>query len=164
MIAWASQLRRLKKFLRRRGKSSEDADDLVQEAFLRLHVFMEGGHRVQRPEAFLARTALNLVVDQRRRDRSQCRDRFEPESIEDLPLMDLGPTPEEILLAERRLMQIRDVLDRKVSVQTREVFFLHRLEGFTYDEIAARMNITVRMVERHIARAITVMWMEGNPE
>ena len=32
------------------------------------------------------------------------------------------------------------------------------------DEIAARMNMSLRMVEKHIARAITVIWIERNKE
>lgn len=162
--AWAVQVRKLVRLVRRRGRSREDAEDLVQEAFLRLHVFLKDGRQVHRSESFLARTALNLAVDQHRLERRERRADFLPEAIEDLPLVDCGPSPEEILAAEKRLMQIRQVLDNKVSVKTREVFFLHRLEGFTHDEIAARMNMSLRMVEKHIARAITVIWIERNKE
>ena len=163
-MTWPAQLRKLKQLLRRRGQSPEDAEDLVQEAFLRLQTFLNEGHEVQRPEAFLVRTALNLAVDASRRARREHRDQFEPQSIEELSLVDLSPSPEEMFSAEKRLLQIRQVLDSKVSVQTREVFFLHRLEGFTHDEIAARLNINVRAVETHIARAVTVIWMERSKE
>lgn len=128
---------------------------------MRLQTYLNEGHEVHRLEAFLVRTALNLAVDVSRRTP---RDRFEAQSIEDLALVDLSPTPEELFSAERRLVQIRQVLDSKVSVRTREVFFLHRLEGFTYDEIAARVGINVRAVETHIARAVTAIWMERNQE
>src|SRR5688500_13982169 len=141
MATWITQVRKLKQLLRRRGQSPEDAEDLVQEAFLRLQTFLNEGHEVQRPEAFLVRIALNLAVDANRRAHREHRDQFEPESIEDLTLVDLNPTPEEIFSAEKRLIQIRQVLDTKVSVQTREAFFLHRLQGFTHDEIAARLGI-----------------------
>lgn len=164
MATWPAQFRKLKQLLRRRGQSAEDAEDLVQEAFLRLQTFLNEGHDVQRPEAFLVRTALNLAVDASRRARREHRDQFEPESIEELSLVDLSPSPEEMFSAEKRLIQIGQVLDSKVSVQTREVFFLHRLEGFTHDEIAARLGINVRAVETHIARAVTVIWMERNKE
>ena len=164
MSTWTTQFRKLKQLLRRRGQSAEDAEDLVQEAFLRLHTFLNEGHEVQRPAAFLARTALNLAVDASRRAGREHRDQFEPQSIEDLSLVDLNPSPEEIFSAEKRLIQIRQVLDTKVSVRTREVFFLHRLEGFTHDEIAARMNMSVRTVEKHIARAVTAVWMERSKE
>ena len=36
----------------------------------------------------------------------------------------------------------------------REIFMAHRLDDMPYDEIARRTGLTVRQVERHIARAI----------
>ena len=36
----------------------------------------------------------------------------------------------------------------------REIFMAHRLDNMPYDEIARRTGLTVRQVERHIARAI----------
>jgi RNA polymerase sigma factor (sigma-70 family) len=164
MSLWKSQLHKLKNLLRRRGQSREDAEDLVQEAFMRLHAFLHEGNEVQKPEAFLMRTALNLVVDSRRRDQRERREQFLSETVEELPLIDLGPTPEDILSAQQRLLQMKRVLDHQVSERTREVFFLHRLEGFTHEEIAARMQMSVRTVEKHIARAVTVMWLERQKE
>ena len=157
------QMRKLVGLLRRRGQTREDAEDLVQEAFLRLHAFLAGGKDVQKTEGFLVRTVLNLAVDARRRDKRECRDLF-VEAVEDLPLVDLGPSPEEIFSAEKRLLQMRAVLDRKVSARTREVFFLHRLEGYTHEEIAERMGISLRSVEKHIARALAAVWIERQRE
>jgi RNA polymerase sigma-70 factor (ECF subfamily) len=162
MTGWAAYIRRLKQLLRRRGQSREDAEDLVQEAFLRLHTFLKDGHEVQKPEAFLTRIALNLAVDARRRDKRDRRDHFVAETVEELALQDFGPSPEEVFAAERRLIQIQQVLDTRVCKRTREIFFLHRLEGFTHDEIAMRMGMSVRTVEKHIARAVTAIWMERN--
>jgi RNA polymerase sigma-70 factor (ECF subfamily) len=87
-----------------------------------------------------------------------------PEPVEDLPLVDLGPSPEEILTAQQRLARMQETLDTKVSARTREVFFLHRLEGFTHEEIANRMQMSVRTVEKHIARAVTAIWVERQRE
>ena len=36
----------------------------------------------------------------------------------------------------------------------REIFMAHRLDDMPYDEIARRTGLTVRQVERHMARAI----------
>ncbi len=157
-------MRRLKQLLRRRGQSPEDAEDLVQEAFLRLQTFLNKGNDVQRTEGFLVRTVLNLAVDASRRDRRECRSQFETQPIEELVVVDLNPSPEELFAAERRLRLIQQVLDHNVSPLTREVFFLHRLEGFTHEEIAARLGITVRAVETHIARAVAAIWLERNKE
>lgn len=164
MSAWKQQFRKVMDVLRRRGQSHEDAEDLVQEAFLRLHVFLEDGNEVRAPDSFLIRTALNLAVDAQRRDVRDRREQFLPESIEDLAVADFRPTPEENVAAELRLEEMRRMLDEKVSPTTRKVFLLHRLEGFSHEEIAELLGISLRSVEKRIARAITVVWMERRKE
>lgn len=161
MNRWVEYFRHMMRILRRKGRTPEEAEDLVQEAFLRLHVFVSEGGEVRQPEAFLVRTVLNLSVDARRRDR---RHLYVAEAIEDLPLIDLSPAAEEVFAAEQRLIRMRQALDTKVSPRTREVYFLQRLEGFTYEEIASRMGMSVRTVEKHIARAVTVLWAERQRE
>jgi RNA polymerase sigma-70 factor (ECF subfamily) len=37
---------------------------------------------------------------------------------------------------------------------TREIFMAHRLDGYTYREIAARTGLSVKRVEKHMSRAI----------
>jgi hypothetical protein len=55
---------RLLRLLRRKGRSREDAEDLIQEALLRLQVYAEGADVVNE-EAFLRQTVCNLALDQR---------------------------------------------------------------------------------------------------
>ena len=43
---------------------------------------------------------------------------------------------------------------RTVPRRTREVFLAHRLDDMSYAEIAQRTGLSVRQVERHMARAI----------
>jgi RNA polymerase sigma factor (sigma-70 family) len=153
-------LRQLNRLLRRRGATAEDAEDLVQEAIVRLFVYTRNAGEVRNAEAFLTRTALNLAVDLHRSSRS---DRYERESIEVLNLVDLAPMPDEVLAAEQRLLRMRDCLDR-VSARTREVFFMHRLQGFSHAEIAAKLGVSKSAVEKHIASAITILAMERQRE
>jgi len=162
-IMWGmkNQLRRIEKLLRRRGASPEDAEDLVQEAVVRLFSYTrKAAGEVRNSEAFLTRTALNLAVDLHRSTR---RDRFEPEPVETLPLLDLAPMPDEILAAEQRLLRMRKALDQ-VSRRTRNVFFMHRLQGFSHGEIAAKLGVSKSAVEKHIASAITILAIERQRE
>jgi hypothetical protein len=59
---------RLLRYLQRKGRSREDAEDLIQEAMLRLHVYAHNV-AIEDDEAFLRRAVHNLAVDQYRRDR-----------------------------------------------------------------------------------------------
>jgi DNA-directed RNA polymerase specialized sigma24 family protein len=52
---------RLLKLLRRRGHSHEDAEDLIQDAFLSLHTYCQRAE-VRSDEAFLVRAVLNRSV------------------------------------------------------------------------------------------------------
>jgi RNA polymerase sigma factor (sigma-70 family) len=153
-------LQYLKKLLRRRGRTSEEAEDLVQEAFVRMQVYCQEGGAVREPEAFLVRTVLNLAIDARRRDR---RDLYESQSVEDLYLVDLSPAPDEVFAAEQRLLKIRRSLET-LSERTQKAFFLHRLEGFSYAEIAQRLGVSVSAVEKHIASAVAALALERQKE
>jgi RNA polymerase sigma-70 factor (ECF subfamily) len=68
-----------------------------------------------------------------------------------------GPefAPDATLEARSRVDRIRAVLDA-VGVRTREIYFAYRA-GYSYGEIAERMNISQRAVKRHIARALVAI-------
>src|SRR5258706_6952360 len=99
MKDFASHLRRLKQFLRHRGRTDEDADDLIQEAFLRLEMYGRK-HLVVEPEAFLVRTVANLSVDKYRHDGVL---QVVEKPVEELELFDTAPRPDEVCAARERL-------------------------------------------------------------
>jgi RNA polymerase sigma-70 factor (ECF subfamily) len=156
MLSLARRLQNLQRLLRRRGASHAEAEDLVQEAVLRLHLYTRAGGRVRDPSGFLARTALNLAVDAHRRAHH---DLYEPQPIEELNLVDLSPAPEELIAAQQRLQKMKEALDR-ANPRTRQVFFMHRLHGFSHVEIAQQLHISVSAVEKHIASAVTLLTMQ----
>src|SRR5687768_4709697 len=138
MRALKSQFRRMTRLLRGHGSSREDAEDLVQEAMLRLHAYARSGGEVRDAEGFVLRTALNLAVDIRRHTHPE---RYTEEPLENLELVDISPCPDEVFAAEQRLLKMKESLDR-VSVRTREIFFMHRLQGLSHAEVAAKLNIS----------------------
>jgi RNA polymerase sigma-70 factor (ECF subfamily) len=153
---------RLLKLCRRQGRSRQDAEDLLQEAFLRLHEYRRGS-AVRNEEAFLARTVANLAIDQYRRDRIVS---YATQSLEELegsaPLIDAGPTPERALAAQQRLAEITRALSA-VSHKTCEIFLAQRA-GYSYEEIAADLRISQRTVQKHIARAMFLLMQRREPE
>jgi DNA-directed RNA polymerase specialized sigma24 family protein len=66
--------------------------------------------------------------------------------------MDRLPDPVPPELVERI-----QAITRRMPRLTREVFLAHRLDDMPYDEIARRTGLTIRQVERHIARAILLL-------
>jgi RNA polymerase sigma-70 factor (ECF subfamily) len=151
---------RLLKFLRHKGRSREDAEDLIQEAMLRLHVYCQAAP-VTNEEAFLRQAVHNLSVDQHRRDRLDIRTEVSIEEL-DTRVIDTECTPEQMLDAQQRLENIRAVLDG-VSRRTRDIYFAHRA-GYSYAEIAAHLRISHITIKRHIARALLAIMEHGSPE
>lgn len=143
------------KFLRRKGRSREDAEDLIQEAMLRLHVYAQEAQVANR-EAFLRHAVHNLSIDQHRRDRLDLRREVPIEDINTrTPLIAQESAPEDTVEAQQRLGYIKAVLDA-VSQRTREIYFAHRA-GYSYAEIAEQMNVSHITIKRHIARALVAI-------
>jgi RNA polymerase sigma factor (sigma-70 family) len=159
MEAVALLLTKLRKLLLSRGRTVDDTDDLIQEAFLRLELYCRD-HQVQQPEAFLVRTALNLSVDERRSAHAR---RIVAERVETLALIDPRPTPDEVLATQQRLQRMKRGL-QTLSPRVREVFLMNRLEGYSYGQIAERLDISESAVEKHIAKASQFLWEWMNRE
>ena len=110
---------RLLRFLTRKGRSREDAEDLIQEAMLRLHTYT--GEGIQNKEAFLRCAVRNLAIDQYRRERSRLLGEVPIEDIDQQsPLIAPGPTPDQILDDQQRLDEVIARLDA-LSPRTRGI-------------------------------------------
>lgn len=140
--------RLLRYFARRVGR--EDAHDLVQEAFASFMAAIScQKRRIDRPEAYLSTIAGNLVT---KRGRTAARRSAALHiSTDDVALSGADPQAH---------LEARDVLDRLETAMlclrpmTREIFMAHRLDGYTYREIAERTGLSLKRVEKHMSRAI----------
>jgi RNA polymerase sigma factor (sigma-70 family) len=142
---------RLLIFLRNKGRSREDAEDLIQEALLRLHVYARGV-TVENREAFLRRAVRNLAIDQYRHNRNGRSQEMPIEDVErENPLVAAAPAPDQVLDIQQQLDDLATLLDA-VSPRTREIYFAHRA-GYNYTDIANDMGIAKMTIRRHIARA-----------
>lgn len=142
---------RLIKSCRRRGRTLEDAEDLVQEAYLRLLEYRRTS-KVLDERTFLARIVNNLTINLYRREQILT---FAPEPVEELDkqavFAERIPSPERILMARQQLEAIMAMLSA-VSRRTCHIFVSYR-SGFSHQEIAFRLGISRRTVQKHLARA-----------
>lgn len=146
MVEYGPALRRF--FTKRAGPA--EADDLVQEVFLRLQA-RASGDAVENVERYLFRMANNVIVDRRRHDASHAVTHLDPfDSAFDLPD---EVSPERTLTARQTLDEI-GVAIRDLPPRTREAFIFHRFEEMTYPAIAQRMGISITGVEKLIKRAL----------
>lgn len=152
---WRAIYSRVRSALMRRGRTPHEAEDLLQEAWVRMACY-EREHPVNQPEAFLMRTALNLSVDAYRMNATHGVE----VAVEDVVLIDVAPPIDDVVLAKERMARLSICL-RRLSPKTRDIFLSYRLEDLTYQEIAARHCLSVSTVEKHVARAMAQLatWM-----
>ena len=152
----------LVRYLSKKVRNNEDANDLAQEAFLRMHKFQQS-RQLSNARAFLFKTANNLVVDQMRR--AKVHDKYL--SSEMLPDQSdeendkCAPSAERTALAERELDQIYKVVD-KMPEKVRRAFLMHRAKDLSYSQIADEMDVSTSMVEKYIIQALKILRKEMN--
>ncbi len=154
---WQAALSRVRSALVRRGHAEHDADDLVQDAWVRL-ARRQVEQVIDHPEAFLMRAAINLSIDAYRVRTT----RGEEVVIEDVVLFDTSPSVEATLLARERAGRLGVCLGR-LNERTRAMLIAHRIDGLSYQQIARRYELSITAVEKHIAKATLLLttWMEG---
>ena len=140
---------RLKRRLARRA-SPEKAGDLVQSAFLRLlGLGPERLAHIDQPRAYLNRIADNLAKD----DNKSAVRRCESLHLDIATCATAAPDPLAALEARDMLRRIEAAITR-LPDRTREIFMAHRFEDLTYNEIADRLGLSVKTVEKHISLAL----------
>ncbi|UYY58031.1 RNA polymerase sigma factor [Sphingomonas sp. S2-65] len=146
-------------FKRRTGDLSE-AQDLVQESFLRI-VQKEGVDELEHLEGYAYRVAANILIDRHRRRRA--RHIEDHVGLEEVGQPTDGIDPHRELEARLALAASAEALGR-LPERTRTIFILRRLEGMRHKEIAVRLGISVSAVEKHVVRAMTALAAGGEDE
>lgn len=139
----------LRRFVFRRTGSASLADDVVQETWIRAST--TGAALPDNPRGYLFRMASNLVVDHIRRTQARGETLGEGPLDDRLPSREPGP---DAILAGREEMAILKQAVVELPERCRAVFLLYRGEGLTMRQVALRLGISDKTVEKHIARAM----------
>lgn len=139
------------KFLRRRLSIADDAEDVAQETYIRMMRY-EGSSELNSPSAMLFRIAVNVANDHGRTTVARRASRHTAVQQADELASDL-PSAEREVLASQTLDLLLVTIDA-LPPKCKQVFLLSRASDMTYTEIAAHCGISVKMVEKHISRAI----------
>ncbi len=144
---------RLRRFIRGRVATREDAEDVIQEAYLRVLRY-SAEHAVESQERLLFSAAKNLAVDSRRRRHVRVRTATDYAVLE--ACTQTWPDAHEVVYASQRLNKVERAV-AQLPPRCREVFLLHRLDGLSYSQVAAQLGISVSAVEKHMARACLLL-------
>ena len=135
-------------------RSPADAEDAVQEAFLRVLRHRDSLGEVRNHRVWLIRIVWNVVLDRKRRAKT----RPETDDIDDLArvLPASGLSAEERAAAAQHHASVLRAVE-KLPEKEREVLMLSAFEELTSVEIAAVLGITESSVRSRLFRARNLM-------
>lgn len=139
----------LLRFFRRTTGSSAVADDLAQDAFLRLAATDFG--TLANPSAYLWRISANLVTDLSRGHGRRTLTAAEVDDI--LDCADPTPDPEAQLIAKDTMERMLDAL-AELPARRRDILLASRLEGVPHRTLAQRYAVSTRTIEIEIRKAL----------
>lgn len=139
-------------FLRKRTDNVSDAADMTQDVFAQWLGYRDRAN-VEQPRAFLFQVARNLLRDHWRKQKVRQTAQCEQVDKDAEAVTEEQNEPMAAALRLQRLEQLKEVL-AELSPRRREALMLHRFEGLSQAQIAARMGISISMVEKHIAFAL----------
>jgi RNA polymerase sigma-70 factor (ECF subfamily) len=133
------------------GMNTDQAEDVIQETFLRLVSGRCDPNGQDKLRAWIFRVARNLSMDTHRAQRrwsGPCGD--DPHTVI-RERIDPAPSPEQQILLGERLRRFADLTPKQ-----RQCVLL-RAEGFRYREIAATLGVSVQRVGEIMQRSIVVL-------
>jgi RNA polymerase sigma-70 factor (ECF subfamily) len=124
------------------------AEDLAQDAFIKL---WESRERVERStlKAYLYKIAQNQTINYQKRQ--QLFFRFQKQGSNDRDF----DTPEKMMEMEEYENRLQEVI-AALPDGGREVFLMNRLEDLTYQEIADRLGLSVKAIEKRMSKVLQI--------
>jgi RNA polymerase sigma factor (sigma-70 family) len=126
-----------------------DADDLIQEAYVRLWLADFG--QITNGRGYFYATLRNLLLEHARRARIVPMERLG--EIEALRIPSEEPGPERASSARQELERLLAIVEA-LPEQCQRAFRLQKFHGLSQREIAAEMSISEKTVEKHLATAL----------
>jgi RNA polymerase sigma-70 factor, ECF subfamily len=133
----------------------DDAEEVTQEAFLRLHRALVAGDVIDSPRAWTLTVARRLMLDRLRHERGVSTRTVTVGADVLEGIRDSAPSPEDTLVKRRRLVALSHAL-RGLSDLERQCL-LARAEGLTLREIGEVVDMDLRRVAEVVARSVRAL-------
>jgi RNA polymerase sigma factor (sigma-70 family) len=126
--------------------SAADAEDAVQEIFVRAYAGLRANHRQLALRAWLYRIAHNRCVDELRRPQAQ--------TCEEIPATIPNTTNDPVTRTEQRDVLRRLIADvQRLPDQQRSALLMRELGGMTYADVSGALGVSVPAVKSLLVRA-----------
>ncbi|MFV3404757.1 sigma-70 family RNA polymerase sigma factor [Pseudomonas sp. NY15463] len=126
------------------------AEDVVQEAWLRLSS-QPLDAEIRHPASYLYRIVRNLALDQTRRTATEKAQPGGDEILAELPAS--TASPEQSVSQQSELGAISRALE-ELPLRTRTAFEMHRLGGYTLQQVANHLEVSVSLVHQLVHDAL----------
>jgi RNA polymerase sigma-70 factor, ECF subfamily len=134
-----------------------DASDVVQEIFIKIFRNIKGFKGEAALKTWIFRIAFSEILNRLRWWKR--RHKYATVSLDEGPngkpgtiVLHAGPTPEQVLQSKEREAAIQQAL-RRLSHEHRSIIVLRDIEGFSYNEIADVLGVSIGTVKSRLARA-----------
>jgi RNA polymerase sigma factor (sigma-70 family) len=130
-----------------------ELQDLRQDTYVRVYEAASRS-RPLAPKSFLFATARHLIVDRIRRQRVVAIDGVG--DLEALNVMVDERSPELRTSAYQELRRLAEAFDR-LPPRCRETVWLRRVDGLSQREVARRLGVTEKTVEKHVMKGMKLL-------
>lgn len=141
----------LKSFIKSYTKNAAQADDIVQDTFLKIWSIRESLDVKKSIKSLLFKTAYNLLIDKYRKKQR------EVTMLDAWMHRRLMDTIKEDETQEKEKLELVKTAIEKLPPRCKEVFVLSKFEQLKYKEIAERLNISVKTVEVQMGKAFKII-------
>jgi RNA polymerase sigma factor (sigma-70 family) len=143
----------LVRYLLRTWPNRQEVPDLRQDTYVRVYE-AAGKSRPQSPKSFLFATARNLMTDHIRRRRIVAID-----AVGDLDALNVlvdTISSEHRASAQQELRHLAEAIDR-LPPKCREAVWMRRVDDLPQKEVATRLGISQKTVEKHIMKGMKLL-------
>ncbi len=142
-LLWDQYSRRLGGFIRSRVGDEAEAEDILQEVFIRVHRNLCCQSDWNKPESWIYQIARNLIIDHYRRRREMVEI---PETIASAP--DLPEEDPEAVLA----LSLTEMID-ELPESYRQALILTEYQGLSQKQLAEKLGISLSGAKSRVQRA-----------
>ena len=125
------------------------AEDIAQDTFLKL---WETRNRIDKRtvKAYLYTIAQNITINQQKRNTLKYKFQKKPTADRDFD------TPEKLAEMQEYESKLNHVI-AMLPDGGREVFLMNRLEDMTYNQIAERLGLSVKAIEKRMSKVLKIL-------